>query len=708
MIARLRGAGAPRPAAGGGERPAVSSEPAGSERTRRTRALWLAGLLASAAASAVLVTVRLSQNGYANIFYSAAVRSMLDSWHNFFFVSFDPEGLVSVDKPPLALWAQALSAKIFGFHPLSLLLPEALMAVAAVVLLYVVLARRFGVAAALIGAVTMAVFPSFVAVSRANGVDSLLILLLLAACAAGIRACESGGWRWLIAAGVLVGLAFNTKTLAAYLAVPSIALAYLLCSPARLPKRILQLIAAGAAMGVVSFAWIAVVEATPASQRPYVGSSTNNTELGLTFEYNGFGRVEGQAGGPGQTKGKPGARVPLAVEQHVDAVAERRLRHPPPKVATRSFPSAKPSGREHNPVPFGGPPGLTRLFGVGLGDQAGWILPFAFIGLLAALLLWALEAREPDPHAEGEPGPHSWLVRGRRDPRLAAIIVLGGWLVVEAVVLSTSKGIVHPYYVSALAPGAGAMSGIGAVSLWRLCRRPMPAPGLVLAAAAVGATVACEIVLMHRYHYMRAFVPALAAGAAACLAVLLVAVLLRRGAIAAGAIGLAAALLLVVPAGYASTTWLAPVESTFPAAGPKAAAGDGGYGISPRAVAINRAVARYVQTHDPGRRFEVLTVAADTASPFIFFGMHAAGLAGYSGVDPVMDGKRLAQLVRRHEARYVMLGGEYSTRGGNLATQAVLRACKELAPFQWDSPVPFPFGLVLFDCAGRERQLEAP
>ncbi len=287
---------------------ALGREPLERDRGRARLApehLALAGVLAL---SAVLNVNKLSQNGYANIFYSAGVKSMLRSWHNFVFVSFDPGGLVTVDKPPLALWVQAASAKLFGFSPLSLLLPEAIIGVLAVAALYWVMAPRFGAWAAVAGALTLAVFPSFVAVSRENGVDPLLILLLVLACGAGLRACETGRWRTLVGCGVLIGLAFNTKTLAAYLVVPPIALAYLVCAPGSIPNRVWKLAVAALAMLVVSFAWIAFVELTPASQRPYVGSSTNNTELGLTFEYNGFGRVEGQVGGPEQ-RGRAPRRV---------------------------------------------------------------------------------------------------------------------------------------------------------------------------------------------------------------------------------------------------------------------------------------------------------------------------------------------------------------------------------------------------------------
>ncbi|MHB8235776.1 MAG: glycosyltransferase family 39 protein, partial [Solirubrobacteraceae bacterium] len=439
------------------------------------------GFVIAVALSAVLNTVRLSQNGWANIFYSAGDQSMLRSLHNFVFVSFDPGGLVSVDKPPLALWVQAASAKLFGFTPLSLLLPEAIAGVLAVAALYVILARRLGPLAGFAGALAMAVFPSFVAVSRENGVDALLILLLVLACGAGLRAIETGRWRTLILSGVLVGLAFNTKTLAAYLVVPPIALGYLLCAPASLTRRGLQLVVAGLVMVAVSVAWLSFVDLTPASKRPYVGSSTNNSELGLTFEYNGFGRVEGQAGGPNTTVVREGARVPL--HHSTSSKSKAPPAKPKPKAAAPASTSAKASSSSHRakyPIPFGGPPGPLRLFGIGLGDQSAWLLPFALFGVLAVALLAVSERRRRRREAGStaresaaaerseEPTPPT----GRRDPRLATAIVLGGWFLVEALVLSTSKGIVHPYYVSALAPGTGAMAGAGAVALLRLARGP--------------------------------------------------------------------------------------------------------------------------------------------------------------------------------------------------------------------------------------------
>ena len=163
---------------------------------------------------------------------------------------------------------------------------------------------------ALGAALALAVFPSFVAISRDNGVDPLLLALLVLACWAALRACDTGSWWALVASAVLVGLAFNTKTLAAYLAVPGIVAGYLVCAPSSVMRRIVGLGLAGVVMFAVSFGWILYVDSVAAAQRPWVGSTTDNSEVGLTFNYNGLGRVEGQVGGPNQVLSRPGAYIP--------------------------------------------------------------------------------------------------------------------------------------------------------------------------------------------------------------------------------------------------------------------------------------------------------------------------------------------------------------------------------------------------------------
>jgi 4-amino-4-deoxy-L-arabinose transferase-like glycosyltransferase len=667
--------------------------------------------------SAVLNTHRLAQNGYANVFYSAGVRSMLGSLHNFFFVSFDPGGLSAVDKPPLGLWLQVASAKAFGFSPLSLLLPEAIAGVLAVAALYWAMTRAFGPLAALAGALALAVFPSFVAVSRDNNLDAVLILLMILACGVAVRAVQSGRWRTLLGCAVLVGLAFNTKTLAAYLIVPGIGLAYALGAPGSPSRRALQLLAASAAMLVVSFAWIALVELTPASKRPYVGGSLNNTEFGLTFEYNGLGRVGGEIGGPGHVPVVPlrphapprhgGPRPGTAPVHHIAAVPSLIL----------------PDGRFRNPVTFGGATGPLRLFNIDLGDQGAWMLPFALLGLVAvALSLLLCPPEGPNGAREtprgvarrsrgetgtlpGEPG----TLRGRRDPRLAGLLIFGGWLLAEYAVLSSSKGIVHPYYISALGPGAAAMIGAGALAFVELARhreRPLALGALVLLPMAVGATVFVQITLLHRVrhlHYMQWFPPLLVAGAAVGVAVFLLFLAARRHAAPAMALILAA--LLVAPGAYAATTWDAPVEGTFPAAGPQQNVGYGGFDVLTSSVRLDQSLIRYLNTHGATKRWTVLTEASDTAAPMILLGSRAGALGGYSADDPTMTAAGLARLVARGEARYVVLGGAYSTRGGNAAINAVPRACVQVPGEQWGQTAFTPYSLALYDCARHERQL---
>lgn len=644
---------------------------AATQRVRDRLGPQHAGLVAILALAAVLDLHRLSQNGYANVYYSAAVRSMLGSLHRFLYVSFDPGGLISVDKPPLGLWLQTASAKVFGFAPLSLLVPEAIAAVLAVLALYLIVARRCGSLAGLLSALALAVFPSFVAVARDNNLDAVLILLMVLACGAALRACETGRIRHLLLCALLVGLAFNTKALAAYLVVPGLAAAYLICAPVPLPRRLLALVAAGALLAVVSAAWLAFVDLTPASQRPFVGGSTDNSELGLTFGYNGFGRVGGQVGGPGRIPGfHPKPPPATVVPASPSAAAHRGRRH-----------------RAKQPTSFGGPTGPLRLFNNGLADQGGWVLPFALLGTLAAVL----------------------TLGRRRDVRTATVTVFGVWFVVEAAVLSFSKGIVHPYYVSALGPGCAAMCGIGATSLARLATRSRW--WLLLLAAAFAVTILAETTLLRREDYLRWDVPLMIAVAVVALGLVLV-----RRALAAPAVALGLAALLVAPTAYARTTWFAPVQGTFPAAGPYQAAGSGGFGLAPGSLRINRSLIAYLRAHHPGSRFELLTDASTTSASLILLGLRAAAVGGYSGTDPALSGPGLAGFVRRGEARYVLLGGAFSSRGGTAATRAVAVACRLIDPLAWrplelapnGAPIVPPQGrttLELYDCRGRAEAL---
>src|ERR1700693_1647577 len=210
----------------------------------------------------------LSQNGWANTYYSAAVRSMSTSWHDFLFASLDHSGVMTVDKPPLALWVQSLSVRIFGYHPLAILMPQALMGMASVALIYDLVARRFGRAGGAIGGLALAVTPITVAISRHNNPDALLVLCCVAALWCAVRGLEAGRTRWLVLSGVCVGLGFETKMGVALVVVPGVVAAWLWLAPAARGRlhALRQLLAGGGAMLLVGGAWPLLVELTPASQ----------------------------------------------------------------------------------------------------------------------------------------------------------------------------------------------------------------------------------------------------------------------------------------------------------------------------------------------------------------------------------------------------------------------------------------------------------
>src|SRR3954469_8804038 len=264
----------------------------------RLRAMPRPELAALLALAAVLYLWALGRNGWANEYYSAAVRSMSTSWHAFLYGSFDSRGGMTVDKPPLALWVQALSVRAFGFHPLAVLVPQALMGVAAVGLTYDLVRRRFGRAAGFGGGRALALTPVTVAISRHNNPDALLVLCCVAAVWCLVRALEDGRTRWLVLCGICVGLGFETKMGAALLVVPALAAAYLWVAPRGRLVALRQLVAGGAAMVVVGGAWPLLMALTPAADRPWISGTSDNSILSLIFDYNGLGRLDGQAGGP--------------------------------------------------------------------------------------------------------------------------------------------------------------------------------------------------------------------------------------------------------------------------------------------------------------------------------------------------------------------------------------------------------------------------
>ncbi|MFJ4568197.1 ArnT family glycosyltransferase [Streptomyces caelestis] len=269
-------------------------------------------LLTLLLATAVLYLYNLSASGYANSFYSAAVQAGSQSWKAFFFGSLDAAGAITVDKPPAALWPMALSVRLFGLSSWAILVPEVLMGVGTVAVVHAAVRRRFSPAAGLIAGAVLALTPVAALMFRFNNPDAMLALLMAVACSFVIRALEDGRTRWLVWAGGAIGFAFLAKTLQAFLILPPLALVYAVCAPVPVKKRFGQLALAAAALVVSGGWWVAIVELWPASSRPYIGGSQNNSFLELTFGYNGLGRLNGDetgsvgGGGGGGTWGETG------------------------------------------------------------------------------------------------------------------------------------------------------------------------------------------------------------------------------------------------------------------------------------------------------------------------------------------------------------------------------------------------------------------
>ncbi|MGN6409031.1 MAG: glycosyltransferase family 39 protein [Curtobacterium sp.] len=373
------------------------------QRTRWERPAFFGLLLATG----VLYLVNLGVNGYANAFYSAAVQAGSQSWEAFFYGSSDAGNSITVDKPPAFLWVMELSVRLFGLNSWAILVPEALMGVGTVALLYVIVRRRFSAGAALLAGAALATTPVATLMFRFNNPDALLTLLMVLSLWLVLRGVESGRVRWVVLAGVAVGIAFLTKQLQGFLILPVLVGVYLSCSSLPFVKRVVHLLWAALAVVVAGGWWVAVVELVPSSSRPYIGGSQTNSFLELTFGYNGLGRVTGDE--TGSVTGGGGT------------------------AGAGSW----------------GPTGLLRLFGTEFAGQITWLLPTALVLLAAALVAIGFRQRT-----------------ARARSRLATVLALGGSLLVTGLVFSFMGGIFHPYYTIALAPYIAGLVGIGAGVLW--------------------------------------------------------------------------------------------------------------------------------------------------------------------------------------------------------------------------------------------------
>jgi 4-amino-4-deoxy-L-arabinose transferase-like glycosyltransferase len=582
--------------------------------------------LGVAGLAAILYVVNLTVSGFANTYYSAAALAASQSWSAWFFGSIDSANFITVDKPPLATMVMGLSVRLFGLSSWSVLLPEALMGVGTVVVLMAIVRRTFGSWAAVIAGLVAALTPAAVLIFRYNNPDALLTLLLVGSAYAFIRALERGSLRWVLAAAVLVGLAFNTKYLQGWLVLPAFAAVWAFAAPGGIRHRLLGLAVAFAGVVIASGWWVLVMELLPASARPFVGGSTNNSALDLILGYDGLGRIfGGSGGGPGGGGGGGGG--------------------------------------------FSGTPGLFRLFNAQLGGQAAWFLPLSGLGL--AVGLWA-RRRAP-----------------RTDLRRAAYLMWGLWLAVHAIVFSFMSGIIHSYYVVAMAPAIGALVGGGVVELWAMrSRNPrLPWAGLVLAGGLLATAATAWFLLAQTPD----FVPGLAIGVAAIsLAVALVVALpvrLVQHRIQLAAVGLGITVLLAGPAAYALDTMATGYSGGDPAAGPQVASADGrggpqggggfagGAGGPGGGDAVSSSLTDYLVANRGNATWIVAVTSANQAGSIeLATGLPVMAMGGFSGTDPAPGLAQLQSLVASGQLRYVIVGGRGGGPGGGNATTSEINS----------------------------------
>jgi 4-amino-4-deoxy-L-arabinose transferase-like glycosyltransferase len=699
--------------------------------------------------SAFFTFFQISINGYGNDYYAASVKSMLTSWHNFFFVSFDPGGFVSVDKPPLGLWLQAISVKLFGFSGFSLFLPQAIAALACILIIYHLVRRSFGPVAGLIAALVLALTPISVVMSRDNNQDMILVLFLVLAAWWAILATERGSLGWLLLCAVGVGLAFNVKALEAYLAVPAFGLLYLLGAPISWRKRIGHLALAAGLMLVLSLSWLVAVDLTPVSQRPYVGSSQDNSEVSLALGYNGLQRlIGGIGGGFGGNHTRAAQSTATSSATHSSTTGSGTQ-----SSSTSSTSSASQQGQGGGASPFSnGAAGPQRLFDSDLGGQSGWFIPLALVGMIA--LAWQTRLRLP-------------LSRAHQ-----ALVLWGTWLLTMGVFFSVAS-FFHPYYLVIIAPAIAALSGIGLVLLWnaysertvRDWRTWMLPVGLLLTAAG-------QVYILSSYQNWSFLTPII-------LVLCLVAVLALAAAkflprlntssvpLAKIAVSLSLVALLATPLIWSAISDMSPTVGSMPSAGPsvtnaqfarftqgaqKGANGQGfpggqsatggsqgsggtqsapptgsfpggqsgqrrsgGFGGFGGGESVNSKLVSYLEANQDSTKYLFATPSSMTAAPYIIqTGKAVMAMGGFSGSDPILTQQSLAQLVKDNTVRFFLIqGGSSGGSGGpggigqSSLTSWVQNNCTVVSSSLWQnstagtSNTGFGGSNQLYDCAAK-------
>jgi 4-amino-4-deoxy-L-arabinose transferase-like glycosyltransferase len=595
--------------------------------------------------SVVLNFANLGIEGYANTYYSAGVKSMMMNFKNFFFVSSDPSGFVTIDKPPIGFWVQTISAKIFGFSGWSVILPQALAGVISVWIIYYLVKRSFGSLAGLVAALCLAVTPIFVAASRNNTIDNLLVLSLLLACWAISIAAEKGKLKYLILSLVLVGIGFNIKMVEAYMIAPAIFITYFLSSSMPYKMKIKHLIIGSVVLFVVSISWAVIVDLVPANDRPFVGSSTDNSVLELIIGHNGLERI-----GLGGKNAYRGNNQPQEFQSQANTSQNQQP-------ANHQSQNQQPTGR--NGMGNNSNIGIARLFYYNnLSDQISWLLPFAIIGVIIA----AIEEKVKF-HFDNQ--------------RKLSLLLWFMWLLPEFIYFSFSKNVTHTYYLTTMAPSVAALTGIGLASMWKLYNEDGWKKWVLPATFIVNGLI--EILILYPNYktsngYKITLIVTGILSIGASIALVIAAIIRRKNSINPEKISrrklniilasIAFIGILTAPMVWSFTTIFYPMNGSSPAAGLELASSKQNRNFSDSS---NLKLIQFLEENKKNEKYLVAVPSAMTYASDLILKTDepVMTIGGFSGSDKIITLEQFKQLVAEGAVRYAVVSGGGHMGGGS-------------------------------------------
>ncbi|MCY8916874.1 glycosyltransferase family 39 protein [Bacillus atrophaeus] len=637
-------------------------------------------------ASAFLNMYNIWNDDTVNPYYTAAVTSMMQSFHNFFYASFDAAGFITVDKPPITFQLQTISALIFGMHGWSVILPQALAGVGSVLLMYLLIKPTFGKVAARIAAFVMACTPIAVAVARTNNVDALLVFFLLLATWLLFKAVRKGKLIWLLAAFFIVGVGFNTKMLQAYMILPAFLLFYMIAANATIKKKIISLASSLVVLLAVSVSWALVVDNVSSSDRPYIGSSQTNSVLELAFGYNGIQRLTGQNSGSG---GQGGPNDNASKETSSSDNSSSSVQAPPNQSSSDDKSSSSTSGPPANgEMPSGGQggpggkggsgsgskmqsgtgmfgtgtPGPLRLFQTELSDQISWLLPFALFGIAGLFIAGAKERR-------------------RLSVQQKETVFWVAWLVPIAGFFSVAE-FFHHYYLIMLAPPIAALVGAGWVALVHLYRNHKGWKSWLLPAAII-ATTGFELFILRNYNDQIGLAWSIGVGVIGAVSAIALLIMKQRQKPITYYMSLVGLLvLLVVPIYWASTPLLYGGNSALPETGPQLASSSG---KGTADASVDEKLIKYLEENNSGSTYLFATTNANAAATYIIKTKKAVmAIGGYSGSDPAITLTQFKKLVKEGKVKYFLSSG-MGMGGDNEIVEWVQKNGKEVSADNWQS-----------------------